>query len=144
MLGEEVIILPIHHSFPAFAKRSQVFIYQHHQNRKLIMSTFISHIATISSNVAGIGLLVAGVVALVLGWIIHPYTVGGLTRWVESPIQQFFARVGTAIGVALFTVIGGPKIFPQWFSDSPPSVAPIHSSAESCGRRRERRMKRAV
>lgn len=54
-----------------------------------------------------IGVLVAGFFALILGWIIHPWTVGGLTRWVESPMQQFFARVGTAVGAAALTVVFG-------------------------------------
>lgn len=58
-------------------------------------------------NVLAIGIFAAGFVALIIGWMIHPWTVGGLTRWVESPMQQFFARVGTAVGAAAFTVVGG-------------------------------------
>lgn len=82
------------------------------------MTPLTSHLATISGTVALIGLLVAGFVALILGWIIHPYTVGGLTRWVQSPIQQFFARVGTSIGAAIFTVVGGMHLLAEKFPDS--------------------------
>jgi hypothetical protein len=75
-------------------------------------------IATISGTLATVGLLVAGFVALILGWIIHPYTVGELTRWVESPIQQFIARVGTAIFAAIFAVVGGLHLLSKMFPNS--------------------------
>lgn len=64
------------------------------------------------------GLVGAGFVALILGWIIHPWTVGGFTRWVQSPMQQFTARVSTSVVSSFATVyLGGmmlATVFPHW------------------------------
>ncbi len=48
---------------------------------------------------------IGGLIAMVIGWKIHPYTVGELTKFVQSPIQQFGARCGTAIGCPILLVI---------------------------------------
>jgi hypothetical protein len=78
----------------------------------------IAILATVPDIVLTGGIVAAGFVALILGWIIHPWTVGGFTRWVESPMQQFMARVGTAVVSAFAMVyIGGMMLavaFPHW------------------------------
>ncbi len=78
----------------------------------------IAILATVPDIILTGGIGAAGFVALILGWIIHPWTVGGFTRWVESPMQQFMARVGTAVVSAFAMVyIGGMMLasaFPHW------------------------------
>jgi type VI secretion system protein VasI len=62
--------------------------------------SFPSIIASFTETLAGIGLVIVGIISLIGGWIIHPYTVGGLTNWVQSPIQKFSARCTTSICAA--------------------------------------------
>jgi hypothetical protein len=58
---------------------------------------------SLTETFALIGLGLAGFIALIVGWIIHPYTVGEFTRWVDSPYRQFMARIGTSVSAAIIT-----------------------------------------
>ena len=83
------------------------------------MSAFSPQFATILGFFASVAYASLILISLIVGWIIHPYTVGGFTRWVQSPIQQFSARIGTSVGAAIATAIFG---YSMLFPDSHPQI----------------------
>jgi hypothetical protein len=88
------------------------------------MSAFSPQFATILGFFASVAYASLILISLIVGWIIHPYTVGGFTRWVQSPIQQFSARIGTSVGAAIATAIFG---YSMLFQDSPPKINVLNS-----------------
>ena len=89
------------------------------------MDTFI--LAITSPFIAYAAAIAVGLVVLILTWIIHPYTVGQLTQFTESPLSQFFTRVVSTItwaGIAayfmfLFLTDKGTSIEVPGLSTSP-------------------------
>jgi hypothetical protein len=45
--------------------------------------------------------VIVPLVGFILGWMFHPWTVGAMTQWIESPLQQFTARLATSTAGAI-------------------------------------------